>query len=107
MKQDSIAVDVAPLLEHYSRQEGQAALIAILQDIQEEHGYLPEAALEAKALLGEEASTIGRFCGIDDDGTVPGRTGLPGVRRLADKRWMQIQNARRKMAALLDKRAEE
>jgi NADH-quinone oxidoreductase subunit E len=47
MKQNSSVVDIAPLLERYSREEGQGALMALLQDIQEEHGYLPEEALEA------------------------------------------------------------
>ena len=47
MKQNSRVVDIAPLLERYSREDGQGALMALLQDIQEEHGYLPEEALEA------------------------------------------------------------
>ena len=37
---------ISTLLDRYPREEGQGALIAVLQDIQEECGYLPEQALE-------------------------------------------------------------
>jgi NADH-quinone oxidoreductase subunit E len=46
MKEPSSVVDVTPLLERYSPEDGQSALMSLLQDIQDEHGYLPEAALE-------------------------------------------------------------
>ena len=39
-------VDVTGLLDRHPREEGQGALIAVLQEIQEECGYLPEEALE-------------------------------------------------------------
>lgn len=41
--------DIAHLLEHYPPEEGQEALMGLLQDIQEELGYLPVDALEAVA----------------------------------------------------------
>jgi NADH-quinone oxidoreductase subunit E len=46
MSTESRTIDIAPLLERYPRQEGQRALMALLQDIQEEYGYLPVEALE-------------------------------------------------------------
>jgi NADH-quinone oxidoreductase subunit E len=39
--------DIAVLLERYPPEEGQGALMGLLQDIQEELGYLPVEALEA------------------------------------------------------------
>ncbi len=39
--------DVTHLLEQYAPEEGQGALMGLLQDIQEELGYLPVEALEA------------------------------------------------------------
>lgn len=62
----------------------------------------PEDAAAAKKLLGEEADGIGRFCGLDADGTEPGEDGLPGVRKLEDKRWTRVQEVRRELARLLD-----
>jgi NADH-quinone oxidoreductase subunit E len=38
--------DIAALLERYPPEEGQGALMGLLQDIQEELGYLPVEALE-------------------------------------------------------------
>ncbi len=58
---------------------------------------------QAEKLLGEQASAIGRFCGLEEEGTEPGKEGLPGARRTADRRWQQIQRVRREMAALLAK----
>lgn len=43
---DQAAIDFRPLLERHPGAEGQGALMGLLQDIQEEHGYLPEGALE-------------------------------------------------------------
>ena len=62
----------------------------------------PETAARANALLGEQASTIGRFCGFDEDGTTPGRHGLPGARRLADQQWQAFKSTRAEMAELLN-----
>jgi NADH-quinone oxidoreductase subunit E len=39
--------DISGLLANYSPEEGQGALMGLLQDIQEELGYLPVDALEA------------------------------------------------------------
>jgi NADH-quinone oxidoreductase subunit E len=41
------SVDVSQLLERYAAEEGQGALMGLLQDIQEELGYLPVEAVEA------------------------------------------------------------
>ena len=41
------AADISHLLEHYQPDEGKGALMGLLQDIQEELGYLPVEALEA------------------------------------------------------------
>ena len=41
--------DVTALLNRYAPEEGQGALMGLLQDIQEELGYLPVDALEAVA----------------------------------------------------------
>jgi NADH-quinone oxidoreductase subunit E len=41
------AAEITHLLKRYAPEEGQGALMALLQDIQEELGYLPVEALEA------------------------------------------------------------
>jgi NADH-quinone oxidoreductase subunit E len=41
------SVDISHLLKQYAPEEGQGALMGLLQDIQEELGYLPVEALEA------------------------------------------------------------
>ena len=64
-------------------------------------GELPGAVAQANQLLGEGASAIAQFCGIDENDTIPGAGGLPAVRRVADQRWQQIQATRREMARLL------
>jgi NADH:ubiquinone oxidoreductase subunit E len=40
------SADISHLLEQYPPEEGQGALMGLLQDIQEELGYLPEQSLE-------------------------------------------------------------
>jgi NADH-quinone oxidoreductase subunit E len=42
-------VDISAILERFTPSEGQAALMPILQEIQETHGYLPEPALDRVA----------------------------------------------------------
>ncbi len=66
-----------------------------------EEGRAAEAVAEAEKLLTVRASRIGAFCGIDDGGTEPGKEGLPGVRRLADRRYAAILEVRRDIARLL------
>lgn len=61
----------------------------------------PEAVAKAERLLTDTALEIARFCGWDEDGTTPGRDGLPGVRIVADKRHSAIQAARRELAEVL------
>jgi NADH-quinone oxidoreductase subunit E len=49
MSTSASPVDVSGILDRYPPTDGQGALMPILQDIQEEHGYLPEEALERAA----------------------------------------------------------
>jgi len=46
MSVQTSAIDISRLLERYPSHEGQEALMGLLQDIQEELGYLPVEALE-------------------------------------------------------------
>ncbi|MEE9307640.1 MAG: NAD(P)H-dependent oxidoreductase subunit E [Spirochaetia bacterium] len=46
MSVQTSAIDISNLLERYPSHEGQEALMGLLQDIQEEVGYLPVEALE-------------------------------------------------------------
>lgn len=61
----------------------------------------PEDLDAARTLLGAEADAVALFCGLDDDDTLPGTDGLPGVRVVSDKRWEKIQTVRRELAGLL------
>jgi NADH:ubiquinone oxidoreductase subunit E len=47
--QYTTSADIAPILGRYPALEGQGALMPVLQDIQDELGYLPEDALERVA----------------------------------------------------------
>jgi NADH:ubiquinone oxidoreductase subunit E len=49
MSTQTVTADIAHLLAKYPPEEGQGALMGLLQDIQEELGYLPVDALEAAA----------------------------------------------------------
>jgi hypothetical protein len=55
-----------------------------------------EAIKKAEALLGERAFAIAKFCNNRD--TTPTKTGLPGVRTLADEQWTAIQQMRREVS---------
>ena len=46
MSTQTATADISTLLERYPPEEGQGALMGLLQDIQEELGYLPVEALE-------------------------------------------------------------
>ncbi|NIA12951.1 MAG: PQQ-binding-like beta-propeller repeat protein [Nitrospiraceae bacterium] len=70
-------------------------------DAAEAEGRQPDMVAEARRVCGDQAKAIARFCDWDEDGTVPGKDGLPGVRIIADKRWRLIQETRREMARLL------
>jgi hypothetical protein len=61
-----------------------------------------EAQREAAELLGPQSSAVAQFCGIDSAGTVPGRDGLAGVRRVADRRWQRIEASRLALMELLE-----
>lgn len=66
----------------------------------------PEDLDAAKALLDDAAGAVALFCGLDDDDTLPGSDGLPGVRLVTDTRWEKIQSLRREVAGLLTRLAE-
>ncbi len=61
-----------------------------------------EVQRKAAELLGPQASAVAQFCGIDSAGTVPGKDGLAGVRRVADRRWQRIEAGRLALMALLE-----
>jgi hypothetical protein len=61
-------------------------------------GTKSKAVARAESLLQDGASSIAAFCGLDDDGTVPGKGGIPAVRVLADKRFAAIQKMRKAIA---------
>ena len=71
-------------------------------DEAETAGRAPEAVKEARELLGARASAIAQFCSLDDNGTLPGKEGATGVRRVSDARWEAIQSLRRGMAAVFE-----
>ncbi|MFV2069115.1 MAG: glycoside hydrolase domain-containing protein, partial [Pirellulales bacterium] len=78
------------------------SMLTTLREAVAKGAIAADALPAARKLLGEEASVIARFCGLDNDGTEPGKTGLPGVRRTADRRWQQIQKVRRQIASMLE-----
>ena len=67
----------------------------------EDEGRHPAIVKEARRVCGEEALAIGKFCNWGRGETVPGKTGMPGARRLADEQWETIQRTRRNIARLL------
>lgn len=66
-------------------------------------GVSADAVTKAEALLGERAQAISRFCNKDD--TTPGKTGLPGARKLADQQWTAIRQFRRELAETIERLA--
>lgn len=64
-------------------------------------GALKGKARAAQNLLKKEASTVAQFCGLDEDGTLPGVGGIAKRREIADHRWQKIQSVRRQLAELL------
>ncbi len=79
------------------------SMLTVLRDIvnQPPATATPEDLEAARALLGAEADAVALFCGLDDDDTLPGADGLPGVRRITDKRWETILTVRRELAGVL------
>ena len=61
----------------------------------------PEDLEAAKALLGQQATALAQYCGLDADGTQPGEGGAAGVQRVEDTRWAAFQQTRRELAKLL------
>jgi len=64
-------------------------------------GVSQEILHAANYFLQHDAPAIGAYCGLDDDGTLPGVDGLSGARRVEDQRWRAIKKARQRMAELL------
>ncbi len=71
-------------------------------DAADNAGRAAEAVAAARQLLDARAEDIARYCGIDEDGDLPGVDGLPGAREVADRRWRAIQDARTETARLLN-----
>ena len=46
---------------------------------------------------------IATFCGLDEAGTVPGKGGIPAVRKVADQRFEAIQTLREDLADTLER----
>ena len=77
-------------------------LMQLQQAVDEPPAQAPaEAVRAAQNFLRKEAPAIGAYCGLDENGTLPGVDGLAGARRVEDRRWQAIQAARQKMAELL------
>mgnify|MGYP006280268681 CR=1 FL=1 len=79
-------------------------MLALLRERTEaaaEAGRAAEAVAAARQLLGGRAEDIARYCGIDEDGDLPGVDGLPAVRAVAGRRWRAIEETRAEMARLL------
>jgi hypothetical protein len=64
-------------------------------------GADPALAARARALLSGDVVTVGNYWGLDDDGVLPGKEGMPAVRKLADRRYAKIMQVRREMSDLL------
>ena len=64
-------------------------------------GADPELVTRARALLSGDVVTVGNFCGLDDDGMVPGKGGQPAARLLADRRHAKIVSVRHEVRDLL------
>jgi hypothetical protein len=69
-------------------------------------GADPELVARARALLSGDVVTVGNYWGLDDDGWLPGKDGMPGARKLADRRYAKIVQVRREMRDLLQQLAE-
>lgn len=65
-------------------------------------GHDPEAVASAEALLREGAFAVSRFCGLDEDNTLPGEGGPPRARVVADRRRHVIQSLREQMATCIE-----
>ncbi|MEK7795749.1 MAG: FG-GAP-like repeat-containing protein [Candidatus Hydrogenedentota bacterium] len=81
--------------------EDYAMLHALRDAAARQRGAHPEAAREAERLLGGGAAAIAQFCGLDADGTLPGKGGAPGERAVADRRYKAIQGVRAEIARLM------
>jgi len=79
------------------------SMLSALRDAVANGAIAADAVPAARNILGEQAAAIARFCGLDDDGTEPGKMGLPGVRRTADRRWRRIRRVRRQIADMLSR----
>lgn len=82
--------------------EDYAMLHALRDAVAKQRGAHPETARGAERLLEEGASSIAQFCGLDADGTLPGKGGAAGERAVADRRYAAIQGVRAEIAQLLE-----
>ena len=57
-------------------------MLLALREAASRPGADPALVERARALFSGDAVTVGNFCGNDEDSTTPGKTGLPGVRRV-------------------------
>ena len=66
------------------------------------NGGNEKSITKAEALIAAKASEIGAFCGLDEFGTIPGKGGMPALRKLADVRFQEIQETREAIAVALE-----
>jgi outer membrane protein assembly factor BamB len=81
------------------------SMLQQLKDAIENASDKPELAATieaAKKVLGEDASIIAHFCGLEKAGTKPGIAGLGKVREVEDVRWEKIKDVRRKIAKIFE-----
>ncbi len=64
-------------------------------------GVSPKVVRAAKTFLNAKAQAVAAFCGLEQDGTLPGTKGPSWLRKVADRRWQTIQAVRHQMAELL------
>jgi outer membrane protein assembly factor BamB len=69
-------------------------------------GADPELAMRARALISGDVVTVSNYWGFDDDGWLPGKDGMPGARKLADRRYAKFVQVRHEMRDLLQQFAE-
>ena len=83
--------------------EDYGMLVTLKQSIEAQKASAkPEDIEAAKRLLGDRATVVGNFCGVDAVKTEPGIEGLPGSRCVEDQHWAEVQSVRRELARLMD-----
>jgi outer membrane protein assembly factor BamB len=77
------------------------SMLMALKTAADSPGADPVLAARARALLAGDVVIVGNYWGLDDDGVLPGKEGMPAVRKLADRRYAKIVSVRRKMRDIL------